>query len=474
MNRLHRIASVLTAFSIFALQAACSPQDQDPHEPDLVILGGVLLDMVAEDADPQTLKALIVRDGKIDRIIAADSTEVVPRSANTIDVGSNFILPGFFDAHVHFRPFHDDARIWKRASNYYGITTLFDTGPCGGRCAESGQDASEWIRDYKEFMNSPPVPDGPTLYITGRRLQGMDGTHPLGVKVSNREEIVSHLDGLVELGVDGVKAESSLSAELRTIVMEEANARGLPVVGHSRDAYESIAAGMKFIEHMWPITSSIAASDPGEKFGSPQHDYLMDLDKASELIRALVENGVYVNPTMMGRHGYFAEPMKGQAEVDFRSMEAGGFFADLPEFSKQEVRDWWARADNLDDEQMSLYKESLRKVEEFVRLLSEAGGKVLVATDSGEDKLVGIGLHREMKMLADAGIPPYRILLGATRWPAEMTYKDASVGTIEVGKQADFVLLGSDPTVDINNSRDIRYVIKGGTILRSPTETPTT
>ena len=73
-------------------------------------------------------------------------------------------------------------------------------------------------------------------------------------------------------------------------------------------------------------------------------------------------------------------------------------------------------------------------------------------------------------MLADAGIAPYRILLGATRWPAEMTYKNKLIGTIEQGKQADIVLLGSDPTTDIRNSRDIRYVIKAGTVLRGPTD----
>jgi len=474
MYRLRRTASVFFAFSIFVLLLACSPTEQSAttpvSEPDLVILGGVLLDMIAEQPEPKPLKALVIRNGKIDRIIAADSPEVVPPTANTIQADANFILPGFFDAHVHFRPFLSDASIWKRASNYYGITTLFDTGPCGDRCAESGQDPNEWIKAYKEFMNSSGIPDGPTLFITGRRIQALDGTHPLGVKLSTRAEIATYLDSLVELGVDGIKAESSLSAELRGIVMEEANARGLPVVGHSRDANESIAAGMKFIEHMWPITSSIAASDPDDKFQSPQHDHLMDLNKAPGLIRSLVDNGVYVNPTMMGRHGYFADSMTGEAAVDFQSMEVGGLFADMPEHDKEGVRTWWARTDSMSAEQIHTYKESLEKVEGFLRLFSEAGGKILVATDSGEDKLVGIGIHREMKMLADAGISPYRILLGATRWPAEMTYKDGLIGSVEEGKLADIVLLGSDPTTDMNNSRDIRYVIKGGTILRSPTD----
>ncbi len=472
MNRLLRTASAFFALSIFSLLPACSSEDptQTASEPDLVILGGVLLDMVADEPNPRRIKALVVRDGKIDRIIADDSIESVPTSATTIDAGENYILPGYFDAHVHFRPWLPDASIWKRASNYYGITTLFDTGPCGDHCAGTGQDPNEWIRAYKDFMNSSDLPDGPTLYMTGRRIQSLDGTHPLGVKLSDRSEVVTYLDSLVELGVDGVKAESSLPADLRTIVMEEANARGLPVVGHSRDANESIAAGMKFIEHMWPITSSIAASDPGEKFGSPQHDYLMDLSRAPELVQSLVDNGVYVNPTMLGRHGYFADSMQGEAAVDNQSMEFGGLYSDMPEHDKEGVRAWWAQADELDADQTETYKESLQKVEGFLRLFSEAGGKILVATDSGEDKLVGINLHREMKMLADAGIAPYRILLGATRWPAEMTYKNELIGTIEQGKQADIVLLGSDPTTNIRNSRDIHYVIKGGTILRGPTD----
>ena len=483
MNRLRRATCSCFTFSFIALLAACSSDDPSPAaatapavpEPDLVILGGVMLDMVADQPEPRPLKALLVRDGKIERIIAADSAEAVPTATNTIDAGSSFILPGFFDAHVHFRPFLPDARIWKRASNFYGITSLFDTGPCGGGCVESGQDPNEWIKAYKDLMNSSAVTDGPTLFMTGRRIQSLDGTHPLGMKFSTRAEVSDYLDSLVELGVDGVKVEASLSAELRAIVVDEANARNLPVVGHSRDAYESIAAGMKFIEHMWPITSSIVDGDPGKKkLNSPQDDHLMDLEKAPALVQSLVDNGIYVNPTMMGRYGFFADSMKGQAEIDSKAMESGGLFADMRQADKDGVRKWWARPDGLDAEQIRLYQKSLENVSAFLRLFSEAGGKILVATDSGEDKLIGMGLHREMKMLGIAGITPYRILLGATRWPAEMTYKNDSIGTIEEGKRADFVLLGSDPTADISNTLDIQYVIKSGTILRGATETPGT
>jgi imidazolonepropionase-like amidohydrolase len=487
MKQLQHIASAILTLSMAALSVACSPEDQTQRQSavteaapapvtstvsraDLVIQGGVLLDMVADDPDPTPIKGLVIRDGKIDRIIAADSSESLPASATTINADSNYILPGLIDAHVHFRPWLSDASIWKRASIYYGVTTLFDTGPCGDTCVETGQEANEWIKAYKEFMNSSAAPDGPSLYMTGRRIQDPDGAHPLGEKLSNRNEIARYMDSLVELGVDGFKVESSLPADLRGIVIEEANARGLPVVGHSRDANESIAAGMKFIEHMWPITSSIAAGDPGENFSSPLHDHLMDLDKAPELIQSIVNNGVYVNPTMLGRYGYFADSMKGEAAIDVQSLAFGGLYSDMPEHYKAGVNAWWARAGDWDADRLEKHNEGLAKVERFLKLLSEAGGRVLAATDSGADKMVGISLHREMKMLADAGITPYRVLLGATRWPAEMTYKDASIGTIAEGKHADIAIFGSNPAMDINNSRDIRYVIKSGAILRSPAD----
>jgi len=453
----------------FAMLLSCSAEDSDRQSVaapvELVIRGGMLLDMVGDVPDARPIKALIVRNGKIDAIIDADSAESVPQAATVIEAESGYLLPGFIDAHVHFRPWVADASIWKRASSYYGITTLFDTGPCGDHCAETGQEASEWIQAYKAFMNSSPIADGPTLFITGRRIQDLAGEHPLGEKLSSRSEVAEYLDSLVELGVDGVKVEATLPADLRAAVIEEASARGLPVVGHSRDAFESIAAGMKFIEHMWPITSS-TAGDPGQKLNSPQDDHLLDLDNTGRLIEALVASGVYVNPTMFGRYGYFADSMQGEAERDFESFGFGGLFSDLPESDKDGVRAWWARADRLDAARLERYHQGYANVKAFLKLFSAAGGKVLVATDSGEVRLVGIGLHREMRMLAEAGIPPYRVLLGATRWPAEMIDKHDSIGTIEEGKQADILIFSVDPTTDMQHSQEIRYVIKSGVVLR--------
>ena len=74
-------------------------------------------------------------------------------------------------------------------------------------------------------------------------------------------------------------------------------------------------------------------------------------------------------------------------------------------------------------------------------------------------------MHREMQLLVDAGVSPGRVLLGATRFPAEMLRKNDLIGTIETAKQADMLLLGSNPVVDIANSKDIQYVIRKGKMV---------
>jgi hypothetical protein len=487
MNYLHRPITAFLIFLMLSFLAACSSDEQAqstqtssatmdiaPPAPvvppaELVIRGGVLLDMVADEPEPTPLKGLVVRDGKIEKIIAASSSESLPEATKTINAGSNYILPGLIDAHVHFRVWQPGAPIWKRASLHYGLTTLMDTGPCGEICDATGQEPNEYIKAYKDLMNSNPEnPDGPSLYITGRRIQDLGGKHPVGEKLETREEISNYMDSLVELGVDGIKVESSVPAEMRANVMKEANARGLPVVGHSSDAYETINAGMKFIEHMWPVTSSALLSECPEPLSSRRCDYLIDLEKAPALIKTMVDNTVYLNPTLFGGWGFFAESIASASQEDQRAMQPGGLFGDMPERYKEGVNKWWSRGGNLDAETLETQTKSLAKVGEFLKMLSEAGGRILAATDAGDDKLVGVSLHREMKMLADAGIEPYKVLLGATRWPAEMTYKDELIGTIEEGKDADILILGSDPTENIINTRNIQYVVRLGKVVKSP------
>jgi imidazolonepropionase-like amidohydrolase len=104
---------------------------------------------------------------------------------------------------------------------------------------------------------------------------------------------------------------------------------------------------------------------------------------------------------------------------------------------------------------------------ENVRVLHEAGIVILAGTDVGNPFLVpGQSLHRELDRLTEAGLSPLEALQAATLLPARVFGLEDALGTVEVGKLADLVLLEADPLESISNTRRIRAVITGGRLFR--------
>jgi len=80
----------------------------------------------------------------------------------------------------------------------------------------------------------------------------------------------------------------------------------------------------------------------------------------------------------------------------------------------------------------------------------------------------GFCLHDELGWLTKAGFTPLEALQTATINPARFLGRDASQGTVEVGKRADLLLLEADPSVDIRNITGIAAVIIRGQLLTKP------
>lgn len=99
--------------------------------------------------------------------------------------------------------------------------------------------------------------------------------------------------------------------------------------------------------------------------------------------------------------------------------------------------------------------------EENVRKIDAAGGTVACGTDQS----TGAATHREMELLATAGIAPLEVIRIATYNSAVFLGKADQLGSVETGKLADLVLLSKDPTVSIDNAKSILFVMKGGRII---------
>jgi imidazolonepropionase-like amidohydrolase len=74
----------------------------------------------------------------------------------------------------------------------------------------------------------------------------------------------------------------------------------------------------------------------------------------------------------------------------------------------------------------------------------------------------GVGYQWELQMLASGGASPHDVLRAATILGAQGIGLDGEIGTLEVGKLADILVMDRNPLEDIKNANSLRFVMKNG------------
>ena len=187
---------------------------------------------------------------------------------------------------------------------------------------------------------------------------------------------------------------------------------------------------------------------------------LADLDAPvmREAAQALARNDVIVDPTLV----FFDAMVRGD--------DPAVTGAPALELVAPSLVENWRGSFNMNmgwtEEDFDRGRAASAKMLEWTRLLHEAGVTLAVGTDANNPWIVpGPSFHREMELLVAAGIPPEEVLVMATANGAEAAGLLHDRGTVEVGKQADLVLLEGDPREDIRSTREIRWVMQRGQVM---------
>jgi imidazolonepropionase-like amidohydrolase len=382
-------------------------------------------------------RTIIVKHDRIVAIGTPGSPIKVPAFARVINGSGKYVIPGLIDAHSHLVFLLDSANVkGEEVFPLYlgnGVTSVRDIG--------DGIVEQKRIGDYAAAHPKTC----PTVFLCSPLIDGLHpyhGADRVSISITDPLQVPAFVDSMVAYGAVTLKIYVYADSAVYHKVIEEGHKHGLTVSGHLPSnvvrTEDALNWGLDVIEHI---------------FGAPED---------SLLIAQMVKQGTMLDPTL----------------VVFKNML---LFNNDPEVYQNKdnyyvpaaVQQYWDSYRNnatwinekLTSQNLESRKAYMEKCKNTTLKLYRAGVTILAGTDTPEPYIPpGFSLHDELVLLVESGLPPAAALKCATINNARALKQTKNLGSIEVGKIADMVILNANPLSDIRNTRAIDRVIHRGIV----------
>ena len=375
---------------------------------------------------------ILVRNNRIAAIGPSGSLQV-PAGTQTIDATGKTIVPGFVDTHAHPGVEHGEH---QQPASYlanlaYGVTTLRDP-----------QTGTTDVLSYEDAVDAG-LAIGPRIYSTGPGLFGPTYFPGMGDDIKDLDH------------ARRIMRRYSQYYDTHTLKMYITGNRQQRewILMAAREQY-IMPTTEGALDQRYDITMALDGY-PGQEHALPITPLYKDV------IQLYGQTQITYTPTLLVVYGgpwgenywYEHENVYGDSKLQRFTP-----YQELAAKSRRRIRSSFPGAGNaggwfMDEE----YNFPL--VAKYANEIVKAGGRIGVGSHG---QLNGLGYHWEMWSLAKGGMSPHDVLRCATIFGAQGIGLQNDVGSLEVGKMADLLVLDGNPLQNIRNTNTIRYVMKNG------------
>jgi len=406
-----------------------------------------------------------------------------------IDAAGKYVLPGFIDAHTHFgTPNHafagylTDPEYVAKLHLAHGITTVRDVGAGMGlkwtvemkKRSAAGDIAAPRIVVFAMFPEQHASTQAARKWVRAVHKKGADGIKFIGAAP---ELLAAGIEEARKLGMKTTMHHAQVSV-VRTNVLDSAS-MGLDSMEHWYGLPEAMFDDKVIQDYPYDYNYS----NEQDRFGEAGRLWLQAAPPGSETWNATIEEMISLDftldPTltiyeanrdlMRARfaewHDEYTMPyMMRSYEPD--PVVHGSYFFD------------WTTAHEIN------WKRNYQRWMQFLNDYKNAGGRVTTGSDAGYIyKIYGFGYIRELELLQEAGFHPLEVIKSATLNGAELLGMDSDIGSIQIGKKADLVIVDYNPvrnfkvlygtghrvlnkeTGKLEQKPGVRYTIKDGIVF---------
>ena len=384
--------------------------------------------IITMDGEKVIENGVIITDGKHIKAIGTASEISIPKGAEVIDVTGKTIMPGIVDAHAHGSQASGEIipeQNWKNfAGLALGVTTIHDPS----------NDTSEIFTASE--MQKVGMIVGPRIFSTGTILYGanMPGytSH-----IDSLDDAKFHLERLKKVGAFSVKSYNQPRREQRQQVIEAGRELEMMVVPEGGSLLQHnlsmIVDGHTGIEHSIPV----------------EHIY-------DDIKQLWSQSNVGYTPTLVVAYG--------------------GIWGENYWYDKTDVWNHPRLSKFVPKNQ--LLPRSMRRIKapdhhynhfNNARVAAELQDLGVLVNLGAHGQREGLGAHWEMWMFAQGGMTPLEAIRASTLDPAKYLGLDKNVGSLEVGKLADLMVIDGDPLKNIRDSDKVDYTMINGRLFNAET-----